>query len=365
MTEQEILNYLKEKNVNPLILEHPSSRICYDIAEYLSSKYKESGNLSHGFMIGKSIQVDEKGNVKFTEDVKHENIGHPNESISRSSTSYEVSDNQELIVSISHKSNAKDNQWDDYCSMTMTQHIFDQYGIEQSRTNNESKWHEKSLDAVRKLVENSIFYSQNEYNTNLKNGSETTSIERITRNSDLGSASVILTGAKYSGRSDGITCNVRLHGEHIEQLTLDIDAQHDILSFVNSDFDKSPYKLHEYRDGHESLNFNLNKLEDEDKDKYYDWVNYEISLVHNDIARNRLQQLSKERGLISSKEKQANDMIEAMVNGTMSTDGSYIDNNQQVMDNGSRTMGFSAVWILGLITGIMSCAFIILGVALR
>ena len=106
-------------------------------------------------------------------------------------------------------------------------------------------------------------------------------------------------------------------------------------------------------------------MKQEQQDKYYDWLNWEAGLVYNNLTKNRIKQLITERGLISSRQKQADAMVEAMANGTLDVNGNEIANQSDMVSSYTRTMGFGGIWLLGLITGILSCGMIILGVFLR
>lgn len=64
-------------------------------------------------------------------------------------------------------------------------------------------------------------------------------------------------------------------------------------------------------------------------------------------------------------EKEADAMVEAMANGIIDVEGNNITNETNVVNNNTRTMGFGGIWLLGLITGILSCGMIILGIFLR
>lgn len=64
--------------------------------------------------------------------------------------------------------------------------------------------------------------------------------------------------------------------------------------------------------------------------------------------------------LQSLKEKQAYEMIQAMANGQLDTNGQPIIQNQEQISNG-RQMGFVKVWILVFITTVISLGIIILG----
>ena len=372
--QEKISNYLKSGNINPLILENPASDIISEINHFLTNEGHRLGSVplpdsEVDFLLNSTVKVDEKGNVKFMKPARHENIGQPNEEVSRSNTSYDISEDSELIVSKSIKSsNRQQNQFGEYyCSFSMTQHIYDSYGIEQEQTNNEFWWHKDNFSEAESLAKTDFFPSQSDFDAHLREQPACITIKRVTRNYDLGSAHVQLSGNGYTRGSSSVGCNVQLYGEHFNSLSLDTDANAAILGFYSShfnDFEFSSQDFTRYRENNPSLNFVINKMTPEEKDHYYDWVNSEISNVYNEITRKRLQQLASERGLVSSKEKQANAMIEAMVNGTMSIDGETMINQNSDSIGYSRTMGFSGMWLLGLITGIMSCAMIILGVIL-
>ena len=61
--------------------------------------------------------------------------------------------------------------------------------------------------------------------------------------------------------------------------------------------------------------------------------------------------------------QQADAMIQAMVNGQLDTNGQPIVDNQEQMTN-DRQMGFAKVWLLGLITTLVSVGIIVLGIML-
>lgn len=65
-----------------------------------------------------------------------------------------------------------------------------------------------------------------------------------------------------------------------------------------------------------------------------------------------------------SVEQQAELMIQAMVNGQIDTNGQPIVQNQEIISN-NRTMGFAKVWVLGILTTIVSAGIIVIGVFLN
>lgn len=58
-------------------------------------------------------------------------------------------------------------------------------------------------------------------------------------------------------------------------------------------------------------------------------------------------------------------MIDDMINGKLDVEGQPISQNNDMNNSNTRTMGFGGMWLIGLITGIMSCGIILLGVFLR
>ena len=64
-------------------------------------------------------------------------------------------------------------------------------------------------------------------------------------------------------------------------------------------------------------------------------------------------------------EKQADVMVEAMANGTIDVEGNNITNETNVVNSNTHNMGFGGMWLLGLVTGLLSCGMIVLGVFLR
>lgn len=68
--------------------------------------------------------------------------------------------------------------------------------------------------------------------------------------------------------------------------------------------------------------------------------------------------ISKEQ---SDTEKQAEQMIQAMVDGKLDANGQQIADNQAQMTNG-RQMGFAKVWILGILATLVSLGIIVLGI---
>jgi len=64
------------------------------------------------------------------------------------------------------------------------------------------------------------------------------------------------------------------------------------------------------------------------------------------------------------KQEKVDQMIEAMVNGELDTNGQPIIQSQEIISN-NRTMGFIKVWVLGILTAITSIGIIIIGITLN
>lgn len=62
--------------------------------------------------------------------------------------------------------------------------------------------------------------------------------------------------------------------------------------------------------------------------------------------------------------KQAESMVEAMANGQLDTNGQPIIQNQEITSN-NRKMGFAKIWVLGILTIIVSIGIIVIGVLLN
>ena len=98
---------------------------------------------------------------------------------------------------------------------------------------------------------------------------------------------------------------------------------------------------------------------------YYTNVENAISRVSNPITRNSMQErlarvTNKQNNLNQGIEQQAEAMVNQMAQGV---DVLGENQNQQEVSNGKQ-MGFTAIWLLGLVTGIVSAGILILGAVL-
>ena len=97
---------------------------------------------------------------------------------------------------------------------------------------------------------------------------------------------------------------------------------------------------------------------------YFDYNNGKITI---DDVQKALVSPKKFKPINKSSdtEKQVDAMVEAMANGTIDVEGNSITNETSVVNNNTHNMGFGGMWLLGLVTGLLSCGMIILGVFLR
>ena len=107
----------------------------------------------------------------------------------------------------------------------------------------------------------------------------------------------------------------------------------------------------------------------EKADFYIDCIMQEVSLAtgfkigtdeYNDALKTACTSVIDE----INKKYFAQKMVDEMANGTLDVNGQSITQNNDIGSN-MRTMGFSGIWLLGLITGIASCGIVILGMFLR
>lgn len=107
------------------------------------------------------------------------------------------------------------------------------------------------------------------------------------------------------------------------------------------------------------LKIRLNELEEKgqiDEDTHEELLDY-METKYNRIRLENRENLNNNL----SPEQQAEIMIQAMANGTLDTNGQPIVQNQEQMNNG-RQMGFIKVWMLGIITTIVSIGIVALGI---
>lgn len=90
----------------------------------------------------------------------------------------------------------------------------------------------------------------------------------------------------------------------------------------------------------------------------YQNANSTRSVLNQELAN------SSEIVINDKKQKDAEQIVEAMANGYLDTNGQPIIQNQEVISN-NRTMGFAKVWILGILTTIASVGIIVIGVLLN
>lgn len=90
----------------------------------------------------------------------------------------------------------------------------------------------------------------------------------------------------------------------------------------------------------------------------YQNANSTRSVLNQELAN------SSEIVINDKKQKDAEQIVEAMANGQIDTNGQPIVQNQEIISN-NRTMGFAKVWILGILTTIASIGIIVLGVFLN
>ncbi len=90
----------------------------------------------------------------------------------------------------------------------------------------------------------------------------------------------------------------------------------------------------------------------------YQNANSTRSVLNQELAS------SSEIVINDKKQKDAEQIVEAMANGQIDTNGQPIVQNQEVISN-NRTMGFAKVWVLGILTTIASIGIIVIGVLLN
>jgi len=94
--------------------------------------------------------------------------------------------------------------------------------------------------------------------------------------------------------------------------------------------------------------------------KKIEYLKRNLDLIYGDSISSKINdQMPKE-----TQEQKADEMIEAIVNGELDTNGQPIVQTQDVISN-NRTMGFAKIWILGILTAITSFGIIIAGVFLN
>lgn len=363
MHSKQIIEYLNSKNVNPLIVGEDSpivSWLVFDIEKSIPSEVNVENIISY---LAKNINVDTKGNVTIDKGVNTDKSEYYH-FISK----YEMSEDGKFIRSVHSKQcdSNKKNEYGKYdAKFSMVQYVYDEFGIEINRTTADFEQMRTTQDEVVGLVKNDLCPSKDFY---IKEANSTSkNIEEIKRNYDIGSAEITLTGSKYLGNecSNLIRCNVRLLGEHLDSLEISVEARGALHDYLNHSTVKSTNEFVEFRESNPSLKFSSSDMKQEQQDEYYDWLNWEAGLISNNLTKNRIKQLITERGLVSSKKKQADAMVEAMTNGTLDVNGNVIADQSDMTSSYTRTMGFGGIWLLGLITGILSCGMIILGVFLR
>ena len=363
MYNKQIIEYLKSKNVNPLIIDVDSPVVNWLIFDIENSIPKDVTMENINLYLAIRTNVDTNGNVTVDKGV----------SIDKSDyyhfiNKYEMSEDGKFIRSVHSKqcdSNKKNKDGKYVTEFSMVQYVYDKFGIEINRTIADFEELKTFQDEVIGLVKNDFCLSKNGYiiEANRANGN----IKEIERNSDIGSAEVALTGRKYLGYdwNNHVGCTVQLHGEHLNSLEISAEAENTLNYYLNHSTVKSINEFIELKESNPSLKFSYSDMKQEQQDEYYDWLNSEAELISNNLTKNRIKQLITERGLISSRQKQADAMVEAMANGTLDVNGNEITNQSDMVSSYTRTMGFGGIWLLGLITGILSCGMIILGVFLR
>jgi len=177
-------------------------------------------------------------------------------------------------------------------------------------------------------LESSLQTAKNSRITGLSTMSMDSTIE-IRRNKDLGTAYVVET------RNNNITAkDMMINSSNIDHLNVVF-----------------PYSI--------------STLKPEELETYYTNVENAISNISNPITRNSMQErlarvTNKQSNLNQGIEQQAEAMVNQMAQGI---DVLGENQNQQEISNGKQ-MGFTAIWLLGLVTGIVSAGILILGAVL-
>lgn len=364
MYNKQIIEYLKSKNVNPLIIGEDSPVVDWLIFDIENSIPKDVTMENINPYLAIRTNVDTNGNVTVDKGVSIDKSDYYH-FISK----YEMSEDGKFIRSVHSKqcdSNKKNEHGEYGAKFSMVQYVYDEFGIEINRTIADFEHPSTFQDEVIGLVKDNSSPSKNDYVA--KSTSPFGNIKEIKRNSDIGSAKITLMGRKYFG--DGYEyghgyCNVRLLGEHLNSLEINFEARDALHDYLNHSTVKSYDEFDEFKKSNPSLEFSSSDMKQEQQDEYYDWLSSEAELISNNLTKNRIKQLITERGLISSQQKQADAMVEAMANGTLDVNGNVIADQSDMTSSYTRTMGFGGIWLLGLITGILSCGMIILGVFLR
>ncbi len=363
MYNKQIIEYLKSKNVNPLIIGVDSPVVNWLIFDIENSIPKDVTMENINPYLAVCINVDTNGNVMVDEGVSIDKSDYYH-FISK----YEMSEDGKFIRSVhsKHCDSNKKNEYGRYdAKFRMVQYVYDEFGIEINRTTADFEQMQTTQDEIVGLVKNDLCPSKDFYTKEANSASK--NIKEIKRNYDIGSAYITLTGSRYLGNECDrkVGCTVQLYGEHLNSLEISAEAESALNYYLNHSTVKSTNEFIEFRKNNPSLEFSSSDMKQEQQDKYYDWLNWEAGLVYNNLTKNRIKQLITERGLISSRQKQADAMVEAMANGTLDVNGNEMANQSDMVSSYTRTMGFGGIWLLGLITGILSCGMIILGVFLR
>lgn len=366
-----INQYLKRGNVNSSILKNPSQSVCYDIMEMLKAAVIKFSDVNKqeqmmDYYLTNNVSIDEKGNVN----IKYE-ANEKTDSIFRQSISHSIDEKGNYVKQSSSKmcSNDKDILGSYKTNYYMDEHIYDQNGIEMIENNKQCFQSTLSLDDARAYAENDWFMGSEEYDQRLMSMPASTCIKKVERNSDLGSAMVSYNGGllRYG---DATTIYqvfaVQLHGEHIDKLTIDFEANNEINNMFMQihEGEINSNDVGRLAEKNPKLSFMVSDMTPVQKDNYYDWVNNEISCIKDDTKRTAMQNMALQRCIVSSTMSEVNTLVDAMVNGTVDVNGQPIVN--QINENSnSRMMGFSGMWLLGLITGIMSCGILLISIFLK
>jgi len=359
MDEKAVKEYLREKGVNPLLLDNPAFDVSSRIMDMATKAYyrlpnRYTNNSDYDdmikFILDTGISVDEKGNVSMLDTVEKSRY---NPSSSRKKQAFSINENGEFVYQSMFKTGdlSDTNEFRQYrIIFALEEKVYNQEGIEMVRRDKKYQCYKDSVDDALYLTENEYFLSSEAYDDSLISSYASTSVRETKRNYDLGSARIEYRGGLNV--KEDFACNVRLLGEAIDRLVTDYDTMELLLNISKVD------NLVEWRENNPSINFGQD-MTVEERDAYYEWLNREISLIVYSDKRAAMQRMVQERGLISS-----NMLIEGMANGTIDINCQPINYNDNVVNN-TRSMGYSAIWLLGLSSAVLSIGILIIGTLLR
>ncbi len=289
--DQMIVNYLKKKKINVQILENPASNIVYKIWEICQKEYGRMKNNnvfknltdSMQFLLGYLVSVDEHGNVK---------LAGINDDLYEYGYSFSIDENNNYIFAEFSASIGEADQPgylkpNNYMVFfQMRNYVFDTNGIEEIINERYFNWYNQTLESAKGLAQYHLFYSGFRYHKSIV----------TKREYDLGSAKVYVHfGDSFIGNSAG--CRVKLNGEHIDRLSWNHDA---IRLHGDLVLGKTVDDVVKLREKNPSLNFSIDDLSLEERDKYYKWVNREIEGIYNPKTKEAMEKLVKERNLLPS-----------------------------------------------------------------